>query len=545
MTRSDGTYDAPPTDRGVAASDIVGAVRRHWPLFAAVVAVVTVVAVVAALLAPTRYSATASVAVSPVSIAPFASTRLSDQVNMQTEAAIATSRAVSTEAARALDGAATADELRDATTVAVPSQSLILRITATSSRSAWSVDAANAMARAYLADRQRNASAAAARITRTIDTQITQLRRERAGSVGEDASFIDTEIVRLSGEKTQLQRVALNPGRIVTLAESPARRSTPARWTMVLAGVVGGALLGLLAVLVLPRLEPRVRRPLDAAAILDAPAVSSDAGGWERELRDALTSVLANGRSAGRGRRSGPRGPVTLAVVAVAAPERAADVVDRLVRIADDEDLRVRWVRATMRNLAPEGGDDPKWDLLIIDACSSATQLQATLARQCDATFAIVEAGSSKGRVRALADAAAATRARVDIVLFLDHPSRSGGAANVDHAVASVEDDPADDMARDTTDRARADVLDRSGGSDVDEGVGPSETASVTADDGDEDDEPDGSAISDDAAETGTASDATATDDDADGGVSPSDNPTRKPANRRRRSRGGQSGRRR
>lgn len=234
----------------VQLTDIMGRLRRHWPVVAVLAIIGLVLGVLASFAIPASYTATTTVSVNPMSSDPLSSSVDSARsINMPTEKGLATSQKVAEAAADLLRGdSIDADEVKESTKVDNPEDSLILTIQFTGDTAKQAVAGADAVAEAYLMTRRSAASDEVDRLVKAATQQIVEVQDK-----SEKAAY-DTPIGRRSlsiqadalGTKlAELGNFDLNPGQIVGKADTPSSPSTPGAAPLGLAGLFLGVLAGI------------------------------------------------------------------------------------------------------------------------------------------------------------------------------------------------------------------------------------------------------------------------------------------------------------
>lgn len=240
-----GSHETAPLE----ISQLVTRVLRRWPTVLFTALLVLGLVVLASLLAPRSYTATASVSVSPIVTASNLGGATANDVDMPTEIATATSRVVAERAAQDLGAGDDQDlvsELLENTEIGSPSQSSVMRINVTANSAETAADRANALADAYLTDRQD-----------TAETRAKDAADSLQDSLG-DMSSDDPSRQSLEETLIELRSASPWPGRVISSALPPATSTGPGLSAAVLAGALGGLMLGLVAALIRDRIAPRV-----------------------------------------------------------------------------------------------------------------------------------------------------------------------------------------------------------------------------------------------------------------------------------------------
>lgn len=238
-----GSHETAPLE----ISQLVSRVLRRWPTVLVTALIVLTLVVVAGFLAPRSYTATASVSVAPIPSASGVGGSSTQDADMPTEIATATSRVVAERAAAELgDGPELVSDLLENTEVGSPSQSSVLRINVTANSAESAAERANALAKAYLADRSD-----------TAETRAREAADALQESLG-DMAAQDPSRSALEQTLIELRSASPWPGRIISSAVPPTASTGPGLGAAVLAGALGGLMLGLVAALIRDRVAPRV-----------------------------------------------------------------------------------------------------------------------------------------------------------------------------------------------------------------------------------------------------------------------------------------------
>lgn len=225
---------------------------RRWR----VIATVTLVCIVAALLAanaiPPKYTASTSLVVAPIAADPFGSG--GEEVNIRTEREVLGSSEVARRAAEKLGVDFEPDSyLLTQANIAAPSGSEVLEVNVSNTSAEAAADAADALASAYLEFRSAGATEAAERYIAAIDDRLAELEE------GDDEAVAEALVTTLSEQRHRLTLLGSDPGRIIGYASVPSAPSSPALIVFLVAGCLGGLLLGGFAALLRERVDRRVR----------------------------------------------------------------------------------------------------------------------------------------------------------------------------------------------------------------------------------------------------------------------------------------------
>jgi capsular polysaccharide biosynthesis protein len=235
----------------VQLTDMVGALRRNWHVVAATAVVGLLLGMAVSFALPSRYEATSTVSVAPMSADPVGSASDSTRsVSMPTEAGTVTSAQVAQAAAKALKPQydISATDIRESTEVSSPEDSLILEIHFTGDSAGEAAAGADAVAEAYLMTRRADAAGEIERLTTSAQEQLGAVQAsadlpENAGPLRQRALGVQADA--LGTKLAQLSNIDLTPGQIVGNAETPTSPSTPGIVPLGLAGLFLGLLAGI------------------------------------------------------------------------------------------------------------------------------------------------------------------------------------------------------------------------------------------------------------------------------------------------------------
>lgn len=271
------SLEHPPTPGGALAR----AVRHHLPI--------VIFALVAGSLAgwlyggsmPATYTSTTRVLVNPTAGNPFtptpASVRQDQETSLATEAQVARSAEVLSAVlvpGQALEG------LERRVRVNVPANTQILEISFTAGDPVVAQRVVDAVAAAYLANRERRfGDVTDARIERlenqtlrVVDDLRLATAAAQLGSPAKRmfnsqlADALRNELVSLRAQRTALENLEAPAGTVISPATSGARAGTITPLLMLAAGALAGLLLGCLVALLLERWTGKVR---SAAEVVD------------------------------------------------------------------------------------------------------------------------------------------------------------------------------------------------------------------------------------------------------------------------------------
>lgn len=218
-------------------SDLWMISMRHWKLVFASVLIFGILGAVFGLAIPARYSASASLTVSPLTTSPFAATA-PQQVNIATEREVMGSREVAEAAAKTLEGV-DVEELMSMVSVAAPSGSQVLKVSVRDSNPERAAALANAMSQAYLSFRSEGAKQIAAGQISILNQQVADLTSRDSLTPAERE-----ELSSLHEQLTALGLVGQVPGRVISPATVPGNPASPGVLVFLSAGLTMGFLLG-------------------------------------------------------------------------------------------------------------------------------------------------------------------------------------------------------------------------------------------------------------------------------------------------------------
>ncbi|MEW1949009.1 Wzz/FepE/Etk N-terminal domain-containing protein [Pseudarthrobacter sp902506025] len=270
----------------VRLRELAAQVSRRWLILLVTVALAIAGSVAASSLVKQEYTATASLTVSPLTTNPFSTAAVNQQININTERAILESNEVARMAAEELGTGPAPNALLKRVDVAAPSGSQVLEVSVTMPNPQEAADYANAMAGAYLRFRAKGASDLAAGYITALNEEIARLSAI--------PNPTEQQAQRLSEASQQRQNFALvadSPGRIIGVANPPSQPSSLSPLSFLVAGLIGGILLGIAAALMRERLDGRVRTLNRLAETSSAPALKVTDGDDAEGIRWVFRSL--------------------------------------------------------------------------------------------------------------------------------------------------------------------------------------------------------------------------------------------------------------
>ncbi|MFE0529191.1 lipopolysaccharide biosynthesis protein [Micromonospora parva] len=266
------------TSRAVTLTDLLRVPMHRLRLVAAVALVGLLAALSYVLLVPPALSASAVVAVRPVVTDAFTPSGAGADraVNMNVESGIATG----TEVVQRLAESAGGDprDIRNALEVEVPTGGQILRFTYQARDAHRAVQSANMAAEAYLNVRRAMYEQQRAEMLRSYDESITKVvaqqtaLQKRANTAKDTAAGdalvaelagINNQLTQLNAARTEIAAVDVNPGWVTQTAEKALVTSAGHRPLYLVAGLLGGALVGIVLAYLWESTDRRVRSIAD------------------------------------------------------------------------------------------------------------------------------------------------------------------------------------------------------------------------------------------------------------------------------------------
>ena len=294
--------------------DVIRIPLRRWPTVAAVTFAITLATVAYLLLVPATYTATTVVVLRPVVTDPFTfpSSGADRVINMTAESGIALGNEVVDVTGEVLGR--TTEEIRDALAVEVPTGGQVLRFEYSSNSEDESVAGANAAAQTYLRVREENYQKQRESQIHSYDSTIRQVTDQRKaaqkglpkdGTAGESlpprtqamldqVNALNDQIAQLANQRAKIASADLTPGSITAAARAPLPSSYDHGLIFVLAALLGGLLLGVLAAHGQEAMDRRVRSLDQAADLVGVPTLGVVRAG--RRAAAAEASVAADMR---------------------------------------------------------------------------------------------------------------------------------------------------------------------------------------------------------------------------------------------------------
>jgi capsular polysaccharide biosynthesis protein len=398
------TTDA-PIDATVRFRELWHRVARRWRTAATVALLCMAVALTMGLSTPREYTATATLTVFPMTLDPFSSSSSNQQINIQTEREVISSSEVAAIAAEQLGGSVSPGTLLGSSSVGAPSQSQVLQVSVTAGNPEDAAERANAMAAAYLEFRSQGATEVAEERIKALDERIDDIESSNAGS---------GQLNELREERSGLELVGSNPGRIIGVASPPSNPSSLGLSSFLAAGAAAGLLLAAAVALVRDLRDRRVRFPERLSEATGKSVYVLRRFDDEEAFRWILRVV--------REPFSGSRRTRPLVVSIFGLPGTAShDALMRLTATAEAANLVVHSIPASE---LPENDLDDSWryqpdkgartNIVLIDASRiSSAARRANLADGSDAFVILASAGNELRAVHALLENISAAKTNV------------------------------------------------------------------------------------------------------------------------------------
>ncbi|QDY07614.1 hypothetical protein FJK98_10860 [Micromonospora sp. HM134] len=337
----DVTDVTPARQRPVGLAELARIPLRRWRTVLAATGLVLLLVAAYLLVFPATYTATTAVVVRPVVTDPFSvpSGGADRAVNMTAESGIATSNDVIDKVASITGRDTTA--VADSLTVETPVGGQVMRFSYAGHSEAEAVDGANGAAESYLELRKGMYENQRAAVLKSYDETIALVTSQRTttqrslpanqgssspsprtSALLDQLRALNDQLATLAEQRSKIASADLSPGSVTSAARAPVPSSRDAAPLILVAGLLGGLLVGGLVAFVRESMDRRVRTAGEASALVGAPllgTVGRDRSGRLSDT-DLRYLVLALGRWV-----DGPT-PLPLVLLSSAADEQREQV---------------------------------------------------------------------------------------------------------------------------------------------------------------------------------------------------------------------------
>jgi Mrp family chromosome partitioning ATPase len=293
--------------RIVGFADVVRIPLRRWQIVLVVNAVVVLAVGAYLLFYPATYTATTVVVLRPVVTDPFTlpNSGADRAINMTAENGIALGNAVIDATSQSLGRSA--EDVRDALAVQVPTGGQVLRFIYSDHTENSSITGANAAAQTYLKVRegiyQQQRTALLASYDSTIK-QVTDQRKlaqkglpdtgnttsPRVQGVLNQVSALNDQLAQLANARAKVSSAELSPGSVTAAARAPVPSSHDNAPLYLVGALLGGALLGMIAAHAREALDRRVRSIDQATDLVGQAALGVVRSAGKRGNEDAAAA---------------------------------------------------------------------------------------------------------------------------------------------------------------------------------------------------------------------------------------------------------------
>jgi Mrp family chromosome partitioning ATPase len=293
--------------------NLLGMGQRHWWLVALLVVLGLLGAAEFTRMEPKVFESATSVLVQPVgSDTNVVGGRTKGDINLDTEAQLVRSTAVTSAATALLHSTETPETLAANVSVEVPANTSVLVITFAAPTAAAAQAGSRAFATSYLKNRDDSTRALISQQIATLNQKLGQLNAQlgqvnrmlaplRASDpsradLDNQRSILSTQIDDLTGQLNQLTTTAVSGGRIIRDADLPVAPTKPNQPLNLASGAMVGLILGVGAALLRERLDKRVRRASDLPRRLDVAVLAALPGRVRPRLDDVFAPFGTGGR---------------------------------------------------------------------------------------------------------------------------------------------------------------------------------------------------------------------------------------------------------
>ena len=241
-------------------SEFGDALQRRWWMMALGAIIGLALASSYLLVAPKTYEASALVSVEPLGLSDNVvdGARTNSGINMDTEAQLMKSQAVSSRAKEQLETLEPVGQLVQQVSVSVPPNTNVLKVTFVDDDPEGARAGAQAYADQYLDYRQQSAADSAKATETNLKREINLLEKEAEEQSGIARETTLQEITSVSSLLNTVVGATFQPGEVISLALTPRRPASPNQLMILFSGFAFGILIGLLGVAYLERRDGRV-----------------------------------------------------------------------------------------------------------------------------------------------------------------------------------------------------------------------------------------------------------------------------------------------
>ncbi len=290
----DVTDAAPAQHRPIGLVELLRIPLRRWRTVLVTAVLISVAAGAYLWLVPATYTATTVVLVRPVVTDPFSypAGGADRAVNMTAESGVATSNDV-IDKVIAITGR-DVEEITEALKVEAPVGGQLLRFSYAATSEHQAVAGANGAAEMYLHLRKGMYEEQRTSVLKSYDDTIALVTAQRTttqkslpsadepntsspriSALLDQMRSLNDQLAQLAEQRSKIASADLSPGSITSAARAPVPSNHDAALLIIIAAVLGGALLGGLAAFIRESLDRRVRSAADAAEVINAPLLGT------------------------------------------------------------------------------------------------------------------------------------------------------------------------------------------------------------------------------------------------------------------------------
>lgn len=234
--------------------------RRQWKIITMLTILGVIVAVGYISLTPVNVTASTLVNLNVIVSDPFSPAKAgSALLDATTETQLATSYEVAKAAAETMHNGNSVEALRAGVAVATAANATTMKISFTSTSDVLAQSGADAIANAYIAYRQAQATAKKEKLQSQLSDQLTALDTRLASANLTNAPSIQAQIGSVQSQLNLLSLIDTSGGSVLNPATQNAVTYTPQKSTVLATGLFGGLVLGLIAAFAVNILDRRVR----------------------------------------------------------------------------------------------------------------------------------------------------------------------------------------------------------------------------------------------------------------------------------------------